>query len=98
MSHGVYNYCKLRKKSRIKQHWTVVEDEVAHEIEYACRPISGKIAVTIDGETFGLSSKFLFFGLARREAFRVGDTQALLAVAKNGKAQVLIKGKPIEEN
>jgi hypothetical protein len=75
-----------------------MEDEVAHEIEYACRPISGKMAVTIDGETFGLSSKFLFFGLARREAFRVGDTQALLAVAKNGKAQVLIKGKPIEEN
>ena len=64
MSHGVYNYCKLRKKSRIKQHWTVMEDEVAHEIEYACRPIGGKMAVTIDGETFGLSSKFLFFGLS----------------------------------
>jgi hypothetical protein len=88
----------LRKKSRIKQHWTVMEDEVAHEIEYACRPILGKMAVTIDGETFGLSSKFLFFGLARREAFRVGDTQALLVVGKNGRAQVLIKGKPIEEN
>ena len=93
----MYNYVKLRKKSRIKQHWTFVEDEVAHEIEYACRPISGRIAVTIDGETFGLASKFLWFGLARREAFRVGDTQALLVVAKNGRAQVLIKGKPMEE-
>ena len=94
----MYNYVKLRKKSRINQHWTVIEDEVAHEIEYACRPISGKIAVTIDGETFGLASNFLWFGLARREAFRVGDTQALLVVGKNGRAQVLIKGKPIEEN
>ena len=94
----MYNYIKLRKKSRIKQHWTVVEDDVAHEIEYACRPISGKMAVTIDGETFGLASKFLWFGLARREVFRVGDTQALLVVGKSGRAQVLIKGKPIDEN
>ena len=94
----MYNYNKLRKKSRIKQHWTVIEDEVAHEVEYACRPISGKMAVTIDGETFGLASKFLCFGLARREAFRVGDTQALLVVSKSGRAQVLIKGKPIDED
>ena len=94
----MYNHIKLRKKSRIKQHWTVVEDDVAHEIEYACRPISGRMAVTIDGETFGLASKFLWFGLARREAFRVGDTQALLVVGKSGRAQVLIKGKPIDEN
>lgn len=82
----------------IKQHWNVTEEEQVHEIAYACRPLIGQIVITIDGESFTLKSKFLCFGLARREAFRVGDTQALLVVAKNGKAQVLIKGKPIEEN
>ncbi len=82
----------------IKQNWTVTEDELTHSVAYTCKPLWGKITVTIDGEAFGLSSKFLFFGLARREAFRVGDTQALLVVGKSGRAQVLIKGKPIEEN
>ena len=79
----------------IKQHWSVVEDEIAHTVEYTCKPLIGKICVSIDGESFLLKSKFLFFGLARREVFRVGDTQAVLVVAKSGKAQVLIKGKPI---
>ncbi len=77
----------------IKQNWTVVEDEVTHTVDYTCKPLLGKITVSIDGEAFDLRSKFLFIGLARREAFRVGDTQAVLAVAKSGRAQVLIKGK-----
>lgn len=82
----------------IKQHWIVAEDEVTHAVEYTCRPLTGKITVTIDGESFDLRSKFLCFGIARREAFRVGDIQALLVVAKSGRAQVLIKGKPIDED
>ncbi len=82
----------------IKQHWSITEEEQVHEIAYTCRPLIGKIGIAIDGEAFALRSKFLFIGLARREAFRVGDTQALLVVGKNGKAQVLIKGKPVEEN
>lgn len=82
----------------IVQHWTIVDDETEHKVEYLCRPITGNMTVGIDGEVFSLKSKFLFFGLARREAFRVGDTQALLVVGKNGRAQVLIKGKPIDES
>ncbi len=82
----------------IKQHWKVQEDEVLHDVTYTCCPLIGKMTVGIDGEEFTLKSKFLFIGLARREAFRVGDTQALLVVGKSGRAQVLIKGKPIEEN
>ena len=81
----------------IRQHWNIAEDEVLHEVAYTCRPLIGKMTVGIDGEEFTLKSKFLFIGLARREAFRVGDTQALLAVGKSGRAQVLIKGKPVEE-
>lgn len=82
----------------ITQSWTIIEDEIEHRVEYLCNPITGNMTVGIDGETFSLKSKFLFIGLARREAFRVGDTQALLVVGKSGKAQVLIKGKPVEEN
>lgn len=82
----------------IKQHWSVVEDEISHTVEYTCKPLIGKINVIIDGESFALKSKFLFFGLARREMFRVGDTQALLVVSASGRAQVLIKGKPIDED
>jgi hypothetical protein len=82
----------------IKQHWSVVEDEITHTVEYTCKPLIGKICVSIDGESFALKSKFLFFGLARREMFRVGDTQALLVVSASGRAQVLIKGKPIDED
>ncbi len=81
----------------IKQHWSITEEEQVHKIAYTCRPLIGKIVIAIDGESFALKSKFLFFGLARREAFRVGDTQALLVVGKSGKAQVLIKGKPVDE-
>lgn len=81
----------------IKQQWSVTEDEIVHSVVYTCRPLIGKITVSIDGETFDLKSKFLFIGLARREMFRVGDTQALLVVGKSGKAQVLIKGKPVEQ-
>ncbi len=81
----------------IAQTWTVVEDEVTHKVEYLCNPITGNMTVGIDGDVYTLKSKFSFFGLARREAFRIGDTQALLVVGKNGRAQVLIKGKPVEE-
>ena len=82
----------------IRQHWSIAEDEVVHDVSYTCRPLIGKMTVSIDGEEFTLKSKFLFIGLARREAFRVGDIQALLAVGKSGRAQVLIKGKPIGED
>ena len=82
----------------IAQTWTIVEDDVTHKVEYLCNPFTGNMTVGIDGETFTLKSRFLFFGLARREVFRVGETQAVLAVAKSGRAQVLIKGKPIDEN
>lgn len=82
----------------IKQHWTVAEDDAVHTVAYTCKPFTGKMTVTVDGEAFALKSKFLFFGLARREAFRVGDTQALLVVGKGGRAQVLIKGKVVEES
>ena len=82
----------------IAQTWTVIEDDVTHKVEYLCNPFMGNMTVGIDGDAYTLKSKFLFFGLARREAFRIGDTQALLVVGKNGRAQVLIKGKPIEED
>ena len=82
----------------IKQHWSITEEEQTHQVAYTCRPLVGKMTVTIDKESFTLKSKFLFYGIARREAFRVGDTQALLAVGRSGRAQVLIKGKPVEEN
>ena len=82
----------------IAQTWTVMEDDVTHKVEYLCNPFTGNITVTIDGESFALKSKFLFFGLARREMFRVGDTQALLVVNRGGRAQVLIKGKPIDQD
>lgn len=82
----------------IRQHWSIAEDEVTHDVSYSCRPLIGKMTVSIDGEEFTLKSKFLFIGLARREAFLIGDITALLVVGKNGRAQVLIKGKPVEES
>jgi len=82
----------------IRQHWSIAEDEVTHDVSYTCRPLIGKMTVAIDGEEFTLKSKFLFIGLARREAFLIGDITALLVVGKNGRAQVLIKGKPVEES
>ena len=82
----------------IRQHWSIADDEVTHDVSYTCRPLIGKMTVGIDGEEFTLKSKFLFIGLARREAFLIGDITALLVVGKNGRAQVLIKGKPVEES
>lgn len=67
-----------------------------HVIEYAFYRLRGRLTVTIDGEDFRLPAGFLGLGAAKREIFRLGDEQAVLAVEKSGRAQLIFRGETVE--
>lgn len=79
------------------QYWTIATEDGAHEVSYVCSFWSGKTVFTIDGETFTQKFKPFHIGIARREIFRLGDEQCVLAVAGDGRAEVLWKGKCVPE-
>ena len=75
--------------------WRVCAEEENHVVSYAFVRLKGKITVTIDGESFDLPAGFLGLGAAKREIFRLGDEQAVLAVDKKGDAQLLFQGAAV---
>ena len=77
------------------QKWSVdIEGEV-HTVAYKKRSLFGKAKITIDEFTFPLVSVKLFS--SHREVFRLGDKQAILEVAKNGRASIILDGDKLEE-
>lgn len=75
--------------------WSVCIDDTTHTVAYAFSPIKGKITVTIDGDSFDLPAGFLGLKVARREIFRLGDEQAVLAVDKKGNAELIFRGESV---
>lgn len=67
-----------------------------HTVSCVFRRLTGRITVTIDGEDFRLPAGFLGLGAAKREIFRLGDEQAVLAVEKSGRAQLIFRGETVE--
>ena len=65
-----------------KQCFLIESDGEQHRVIYTRAAFSNKIVVEIDGEQFTLPRG------AREESFRLGDEQAILSIAKNGKASV----------
>ncbi len=78
-----------------QKNWSVSVDDTTHTVAYAFAPIKGKITVAIDGESFDLPAGFLGLKAARREIFRLGDEQAILAVDKKGNAELIFRGKNV---
>ena len=77
------------------QKWTTQIDGEVHTVAYKRPSIFGKAKITIDEFTFPLVSVKLFS--AHREVFRLGDRQAILDIAKSGKAKILVDSEALEE-
>ncbi len=72
------------------QKWTAVLEGETHTVEYQPKGLFGKSKITIDGTTFPLLSK--------NEAFRLGESRAIITVGKGKKATVTLDGEVLEEN
>lgn len=79
------------KTEMVIQKWKVILDDSTHEIEYRFSTFSGKTVLVVDGDAFTVRGKPFGIGAARREPVIVGDCQAVLDVAKNGKAKLLVR-------
>lgn len=80
-----------------KQHWKITAEETVCDIAYSFSRLGG-MTVSIDGEAFKLPAGFLGLRAAKREIFRVGDEQAILAVDGRGRAKLLFRGEEYPEN
>ncbi len=81
----------------IKQKWIVTVDENDHCIEYTYSSLGGKTVLVVDGESFTVKAKTFSLGLARRESIIVGDVQAVLDIAHNGKAQLICREGSVKQ-
>ena len=77
------------------QKWTTEIEGEAHSVAYKRPSLFSKAKITIDEFTFPLVSVKLFS--AHREVFRLGDRQAILDIAKSGKAKIILDGEALEE-
>ena len=78
-----------------QKNWSVTVDDISHTVNYTFARWKGRITVTIDGESFDLPAGFLGLKAARREIFRLGDEQAILAVDKKGEAELIFRGESV---
>lgn len=75
--------------------WSVTVDDTPHTVTYAFARLKGRITVSIDGDSFDLPAGFLGLKAARREIFRLGDEQAILAVDGKGNAELIFRGESV---
>ncbi|MBE6557445.1 MAG: hypothetical protein E7661_00275 [Ruminococcaceae bacterium] len=78
-----------------QKNWSVAVDDTTHTVGYTFARLKGKITVTIDGDSFDLPAGFLGLKVSRREIFRLGDEQAILAVDKKGNAELIFRGENV---
>ena len=81
----------------IKQIWEVTVEGGVHTVEYKCSAFWGKTVLVVDGDSFTVMGKPFGIGLCRRESILVGGTQAILDVAKNGKAKLICREGEVKE-
>ena len=66
-----------------------------HRVVYTFSRLRGRITVSIDGDAFELPAGFLGLCAARREIFRLGAEQAVLAVDRRGHASLILRGNTL---
>ena len=81
----------------VKQKWKVTLDGCETIVEYKCSPISGKTVLVVDGDAFTVRGKPFGIGLCRRETIMVGGAQAILDVAKGGRATLICRDGDVVE-
>lgn len=77
------------------QKWSTEIDGELHTVIYRKRTLFKKAQITIDEFTFPLVSVKRFS--SHREVFRLGGEQAILEVAKGGKASIILGGERLPE-
>lgn len=80
----------------IQQKWKIENEDGIFEIKYSFSRLRG-ITIAINEDRFVLPAGFLGFSAARREIFRVGGEQAVLAVARSGRAELIFGGESLSE-
>ncbi len=81
----------------VKQSWLVTVSDEEIRVDYSCSPFSGKTVLAVDGEAFTVKGKPFGIGLCRREMILLGGEQAILDVAKNGRAVLICKEGDVKE-
>lgn len=66
-----------------------------HRVVCTFSRLRGRITVSIDGDAFELPAGFLGLCAARREIFRLGAEQAVLAVDRRGHASLILRGNTL---
>ncbi len=80
--------------------WQIRTEDTTHTVTYTLALLSGRMTVTVDGDTFVLSAGFLSLRAARREPFRLvspdGEPeQAILVVDKKGRPALLFRAREV---
>ena len=81
--------------------WQITVDAETHTVIYSFSRLAGKQIVSIDGDSFDLPAGILGLRAARREIFRLGDEQAILAVDKKGRAELIFRAEivvPVQDS
>ena len=79
------------------QVWNVTLDEENHQVTCAFSRFLGRMVVTIDGDSFVMPCGPFGCKAARREPFRLGDYQAILAVDSRGRATLIVDGETVPQ-
>lgn len=77
------------------QKWSVEISREVNSVEYTPRKLFSKAKIKINGKTYPLHSAKLFG--SSQEIFLLGGERAVISIAKNKKASILIDGELIKE-
>ncbi len=81
--------------------WHIQTEDTAHTVSYALNRLTGRMIITVNGDSYTLSAGLFSVKAARREPFRLvgadGEAeQAVLIVDKKGRASLLFRAKTVE--
>ena len=77
----------------MKKQWNVTVEGEAYTVEIDLSRFLGKLTVSVNGEAFPLTPKFLTCLFGRRERFMLGDKLALLVIKPFLRADIVVGGK-----
>lgn len=81
----------------IKQKWVVAIDGKEINVEYSYSSFLCRTVLTVDGESFTVKGNPFGLGIQRREMIMLGGEQAILDVAKNGRATLICREGEVRE-
>ena len=77
----------------MKKQWNVTVEDEAYVVEIELSLFLGKLTVSVNGEAFPLTPKFLTCLFGRTERFMLGGKLALLVIKPFLRADIVVGGK-----